>query len=1186
MITLKRLAFSLFLIIAIFATRGSYAQINTDSLNARLRYENELRKKDSIIQTAKLRRKQDSINRVLRKQQLLRYRDSMRQVQVERRRQDSIKREQIKAEMLAKRRRQDSILQAQREAMKRIVAQRKKTADSLRAIRKIRTDSIAKVRAEAKRQRDALRKYKKSRRYRDSVASVRKIRKDSIREARETKLAKLRADRKHKADSIKAERDKAIAAVKAERKRVMDSITAKRKAINDSIREVRKAFMDSVRVVKNRIKDSLKKKLNLDKLVKRKKKSETELLKERADKIHARKKGSWTNEKLLKKGWNIKRRIWQNTVTRYNSYYNAERKYTDALRRFKERYKETFTDQISIYPYDLESGLTAIGGDMDTVIKKCAYDTQIHDPRSKWFDNLYLLMGKAFYFKNDYESAITAFQYVVNEYKDGDKKKKQKKGYKKLPELDEVKFDKNNKVRLATLEKRGGLKALAHHPIRNQALVWLARAYSKNNQFSEAQSLLSILEEDKVFPDRLRDDLYLAMAELNFDQENDLSAIAPLEKALKQDALSKKMRNRASYLLAQLYAQDGNIAKSNQFFTEALKNKPPIEMEYFVKLNLAQNAIQGKGDKKQAIKALESLARSDKFGKWQAQTYLSLGQVLQYDDPESAINYYNKCLKAENNRALKAAAFLGKGEIYYEQAKYSLAKTAYDSTITFAKQAKPTLKKMDQINLRKEVLTSLIKYTDIISREDSLQTLSRKSKKEQIATIKKELKRRAKEKREKLRAESAKLTAVTLTPGKFGKNAWYFYNNTTIQQGMVEFKTKWGDRQLTDNWRRSGSAGLNGSSILAGGDSTNNSGESLTRNAEVKKMLSKLYKTPADFEQSDKKIKDAYFQLGLIYTSRLQEYETSIQTFEAMNMRYDKHDQLAATYYSMILSHQKLKQDAKANTYIQKLKNEFPNTQFTKLIDGSNKEEDKVFAQVAVLYDTAYQMLIRSEYNNALSNATASLSKYPENVLKPKFELVQAKSLAGLKKYDSSRVVTENIIREYPGTKEQRYAQNFLSYLKRASKMNPGVLQALNNSDSSSTTNSLKISKNKKDPLAIYTFDKNEEHYYALYLKKVDGNTIALKAGFSDYNRIKHGRKKLKTNMNLINRNSALMSVIKFENADKASRYAKQTRNEPNLFSKVNGSDFTAIIISKSNFTELLKTRKVAEYLKFYKDNY
>lgn len=1187
MITLKRIAFSFIFLIALFANKDTYAQVNVDSLNAKMRFDNELKRKDSIIKAAKMARQQDSIKRELAKLALIQYRDSIRLAQIERRRQDSIKREEIKAALLAERKKQDSIRAAQRKEMQRVIAQRKQTADSLRAVRKAKTDSISAARAEAKRIRDALKKYKASRGYKDSVNKVRIARRDSIKQIRDERLAIIKAERKHKLDSTKAARSKELAIIKAERRRLMDSAIASRKAYNDSIKSAREKRTTALKLARQAKKDSLEKARGKEKIVKTKKKSETELLKEKADKIHARKKGSWTNEKLLKKGWNIKRRIWQNTVTRYNAYYNAERKYKDALRRFKERYKETFTEQISIYPYNLESGLSAIGGDMDTVVKKCAYDTQIHDPRSKWYDNLYLLMGKAFYFKNDYESAITAFQYVVNEYKDGDLKKKQKRGYKKLPELDEIKVDKDNKVRLATEEKRTGFKILAHHPIRNEALIWLARTYSKNKQYSEAQSLLTICEEDKIFPSRLRDDLYLAKAELNFDQGNDLSAIEPLESALKEDALSKKMKNRTNYLLAQLYAQDGNLAMSNKYFNEALKSKLPIEMEYFTKLNLAQNAIRGKGDKTQAIDQLESLARNDKFSKWEAQTYLSLGQILQETKPESALKYYQKCLTAKDNKKLQAAAFLGQGEIYYKEAKYPLAKIAYDSTLVFSKNAIPALKKMDQIKLRKEVLGSLIKYTDIISKEDSLQALSRKSQKEKVAIIKKELRRQAKEKRDKLKAESAKLVGASLTPGKFGKNAWYFYKNASIQQGLVEFKTKWGDRKLADNWRRSGNAGLGNDLPLAGNESNENgdSKEFSTKNALVNKMLLELYKTPKEFQESDDRIKDAYFQLGLIYTSRLQEYQSSIETFKGMNLRFDKHDQLAATYYSMILSHKKLNQTTQANTLIEKLKNEFPNSQFAKLVDGSSELEDKQFAKVTELYDSAYSMLVRNEYNNALSNVTVSLSKYPENLLKSKFELVQAKSLAGLKKYDSSIVVTENIIKDYPGTDEQKYAQDFLSYLKRASKMDPNLLANLNSGDTN-IANSIEKLRTKKPQGAIYTYDKNEEHFYAIYLRKVDNTTLALKSGFSDYNRIKHAEKKLKINMRLISTKTAIMSIVTFKNADMANRFAKQTRNEKNLFSQVNSSDYDIVIISSSNYNEFLKSRKVSEYMQFYKKNY
>ena len=1182
MIILKRYVVLAIIFASLAVVKDSHAQTSGDSTAAQIRYQQELKKRDSILAAAKEARRLDSLNRVIQKQKAQAYRDSLREAMAEKRRQDSIQREELKAQMLAERIRQDSIRQAQREEMQRLIAERKRQADSIRMVRKARADSISAARAEAKRIRDALRKYKNSKHYKDSVARARQFRRDSIKQARDERLAIIKKERAARLDSIKQARAAEIAAIKAERKRVMDSTIAARKSFNDSVRAARKQIAQELKLARQKRKDSLEAVRSKDKIVKKKKKTEQELLKEEADKIHARKRGSWTNEELLKKPWNIKRRIWQNTVTRYNAYYNAKRKFDEAMVRFKDRHKESLTEQISIRPYDLESGLSAIGGDMDSVVKKCAYDAHIHDPRSKWFDNLYHLMGRAFYFKNDYESAITAFQYVVNEYRNGDKKKRQKKGYKKIPALDEIKFDKKNKITLATLEERGGLKTLAHHPVRNESLVWLARAYTKNKQFGEAQSILNILEEDKQFPDRLNDELYMALAELHMEQGNDIAAIEPLERAVKQAGISKEMRNRINYLLAQLYAKDGNLAASNKYLKQALKSKLPLEMEYFSKLALAQNAIKGKGSTKDAILQLESLAKNEKFEKWRAQTYLSLGQILQKEQPEKAITFYKKSLSQEDNKALKAAAFLGMGEIHFDKAEYRKAKVAYDSTLSFSKDANPALENMANINLRKDVLGSLVKFTTIIETEDSLQTLSKKSRKEQIATIKKELRRQQKERRKKLQEESAKLTAVTLTPGKFGKNDWYFYNNTAVQTGILEFKTKWGERKLSDNWRRSAVNGASGGSIaFDDGDSTNSSNneEDLTRNAEVKKLLDVLYSTPTEYEESDKKIKDAYFQLALIYSSRLQEYKRSIQTLTALNNRYSKHDQLAASYYSMFLSHNKLNEKSRAKIYEEKLLNEFPKTEFAKLVGGNLNQNNKEEKEVIALYDSAYQMLERAEYQNALSNATASLNQFPDNLLKPKFELVKARSLAGLRKYDSSMTVTENIIKSFPGTAEEKYAQDFLGYLVKATQLSQGVLANINKNDSSTK----KLALNNS---AIYTYNKYEKHYLIVYLTSIDGKTLQLKAGFSDYNRLKHAQKKLKTNMNLINRKTGVISIVGFKDAQAAKKFEGQVLKEPNLLTPIAMSNFKTMIISESNFKELLKTRKMAEYIKFYDQRY
>jgi len=347
--------------------------------------------------------------------------------------------------------------------------------------------------------------------------------------------------------------------------------------------------------------------------------------------------------------------------------------------------------------------------------------------------------------------------------------------------------------------------------------------------------------------------------------------------------------------------------------------------------------------------------------------------------------------------------------------------------------------------------------------------------------------------------------------------------------------------------------------------------------------LETLYNTPEEFAASDEQIIDAYFQLGLIYSSRLKEYQRSIDAFETLNNRYPSHSQLAATYYSLILSYTELNNMAKVNEYKQKLNGGFAQTEFAKIISGASKQTKIEEEKVSVLYDTAYQMLKRYDFTNAMASATASLTSYPENTLKPKFDLVRAKSLAGLKNYDSSIIVIENIIKTYPGTDEEKHAQEFLNYLVRASQSPSGGLSSKDSSGIQSVTDGIDLQQGTG---AVYTYNKYQPHYYLIHLNKLDGNVLALKAGFSDYNRLKHSDKNLKTNMNLLDRNSALLSVSEFKNAETAEKYLKQTRSESKIFSTLQGVVYKEMIISAENFKELLKTRKIEEYIRFYKDKY
>ena len=50
--------------------------------------------------------------------------------------------------------------------------------------------------------------------------------------------------------------------------------------------------------------------------------------------------------------------------------------------------------------------------ELDSVIYKCTAGILLHDLRNDWIDNLYLLIGKAYYYKKDFDSAAMTLQFI------------------------------------------------------------------------------------------------------------------------------------------------------------------------------------------------------------------------------------------------------------------------------------------------------------------------------------------------------------------------------------------------------------------------------------------------------------------------------------------------------------------------------------------------------------------------------------------------------------------------------------------------------------------------------------------------------------------------------------------------------------------------------------------------------
>src|ERR1700733_1851533 len=279
------------------------------------------------------------------------------------------------------------------------------------------------------------------------------------------------------------------------------------------------------------------------------------------------------SEKTGEKKFTIPRRFMQNTTSHYNFFFNANEKIKDVLARAKSAHKDDYTKLLSFYNYDFE-GTSRFKTDLDSVIYKSTAGILLHDLRSNWVDNFYLLMGEAYYLKKDFDSAYRTFQYLNYAFAP-----KEKDGYDLV--IGSNSNEGGNAFSISTNEKTNiAKKLLSRRPSRNESLVWQIRTYIANDELPEAAGLIQTLKYDPVFPSRLKNDLNEVQAWYFYKQQAWDSAAIYLEQALGK-AFNKEEQARWEYLIAQLYEATGKHDMAQQFYQRVIKHTIDPVMEVY-----------------------------------------------------------------------------------------------------------------------------------------------------------------------------------------------------------------------------------------------------------------------------------------------------------------------------------------------------------------------------------------------------------------------------------------------------------------------------------------------------------------------------------------------------------------------------------------------------------------------------
>jgi len=841
---------------------------------------------------------------------------------------------------------------------------------------------------------------------------------------------------------------------------------------------------------------------------------------------------------LFSSGCSTKKKSWvnrqfHNTTAKYNGYFNGNESIKNGIRKLDESFVDDYTTILPVFKTGDLKKSKSIHSYMDKAIKKGSIVIQKHSMKikgkeyCKWIDDNYLMVGKSYFYKGEFEDAIKTFSFIKNEYKNN-----------------EIQFD---------------------------ASLWLVRALVEKKDFMTADVELDELTNNRKFPKKLDFDLAKISADFYLQQANYPLA---LEQLLKIDKLvkSKNKKVRFNYIMAQLYQQKSNYRSAKKKYEQVLKSSPEYEMVFNAKMNLARSLESGSRDNQKMRQNLLKMTKDDKNKEYLDQIYFTLAEMdINNSDTLAAIdNYLLSTYNSIENNTQKSLSFLALARIDYNRSLYKEAKVNYDSTLFYMDE---DFRKYEGAKEKHEILQELVYNLDVISLQDSLQALASLPKAKLSQLISQLIQTEIKKESEALEVERSKqqmLYENNRNGGKgeqFGNNTsggkWYFYNPATLSFGLSEFRKIWGKRKLEDDWRRKDKKIVN---VFVIDSIATDSEEVVTKNKkDPNYYLEKLPKTDEDFANSDKMIKESIYQAGVIYKNSLNEYIKSSELFMNLLSRfpYDK-NYAALAYYNVYINHLEVGKDLEAEVMKNLLLHNFPNSVYAQLLTNPNFQDQLIGLQNEdeLAYQGVYQLYVAKQYIQVIEKCKL----VSDDDYQSKYLFLKALSFSALKDSSECIKILDKIVSIDKDVSIIKEAIYLLEAIKNPGKVKKANEQALTDSP--------------------YLFRSGNTHMSLFILPKEGVDINYLKILISDYHAKDFENEVFEISAMLLGLDKHLLMIKTFDNSSDVVDYNQLIMEDVDIVNQLNKSDYKVLAISFENFKEFYKNKDVEGYYNFFKKNY
>lgn len=782
------------------------------------------------------------------------------------------------------------------------------------------------------------------------------------------------------------------------------------------------------------------------------------------------------SEKSGNKKFTAPKRFYNNLVSRFNYYFNANNKMNEIIDLAKSRHQDDYTQLLSFYNYSLDE---TSKGQIDTVLYKTTAGILLHDLRSDWVDKLYLLMGRAYLYRKDFDSASNVFQFINYAFAPKDN------GY-DLP-IGSNASNTNGVFTIASRESRSMWKKIASFPpSRNESFIWQARTYVEMDELTEAASLLELIRTDPNFPPRLKTGLEEITAYVLYKQQQWEGAADHLLLAL-DNAANKAERARWEYLAGQMYALANNNAKAKLSFERSIQHAIDPLMEVNARMNIVALAAGAEGDAIQRnLDELLKMAKRDKYQDSRDIIYYAAAQLelKRKNYAEAEKHLLNSIRYNTDNPLQRQLSFLLLGDMNYPIKKYAPSYKYYDSITT------NLLKAADRgrVESRKPALKIISGNIDVVSREDSLQKLALLSPEERDAFLKKLLRQLRKEKGLKdtdagnagfgnpLGNPNASSDLFTTTGSEF-----YFLNNTQKARGSVEFKSKWGARPNVDNWRRQSVVSTQINTATPSGD-RGPAATAVKKEPELTiETLSKdIPITSAQLQNSNDAIVKSLLANAATFQNQLEDYPSAIETYEELIRRYPDHAAVEEALYNLAYAYKKAGDVTKADAAAAQLKKSFGNGKMASQLNAAaNTQKNASPAQKQ--YENIYNMFLSGRFEEAKEAKLRADKEFGNNYWTP--QLLYIESIYYIKqKQDSTAIAKlQSIISLFQKSELAAKAVTMIDVLQRRSQIENYLANLNVNRDDETVSRGVDLNSTaavgtavtRKDSLAAPTTLKN-----------------------------------------------------------------------------------------------------------------